>query len=707
LVTTVAFVAAIAGWMTPVQAVETCLGQPATLVGTTGADVIYGTPGADVIVGKGGNDWIDGAGSGDRICGGDAVDVLIGGTGDDRLSGGQGTDNLTGGAGVDAVDGGLGVDACQGETRTNCEEAAVPEFTEGNAHAWGTFAADGRAASVGNDPFAKVGFQSIRFDTASGNDSGPLFPTTGNAHWDLRSDNYLIFWAYVMNPNANGFQYNPAVVLRGPNGSIRYEATPSHIYFDSWHLYRIPLAGDETWVRTQTGTVSLADISRFEFHNDTWDYGYTLYLDGLDFTTLTPPGPPPPGPPPPAGVNPNVIAPKVLLFVYDPIVESMGGQRMHEAYGWGDPATLANGMVNDLKTSSHGRLRYRIVDTKIVDAYPHFVDGFQYDDDTFAQDWAARTPHQSVFDYARFVAENGIAPRIEDGRLDEVWVYGFPYTGMYESTMAGNGGYACNSPPVKGVPSSRLFVIMGLNYERGVAEAIHSYGHRTESIMVHSYGPRQPDQSNNWNRFTLIDQDAPGSGGVGYVHFPVNGTADYDYANPTVVTSNADDWYNYPNFKGLTRAFNFREWSPNRVDPQREYLNWWYDHMPHMAGAGPDRFLNNWWRYIADPDQFKAWDGNLLFASGIPTVSTVSPTDGSSVTGVITVRAVAGADQDTALGRVDLYVDGVFRASDSMAPYTFRWDTAGLTGTHRLVTKAYDLQAGTEAVAKTVTVTVS
>src|SRR4030095_13940395 len=114
-----------------------------------------------------------------------------------------------------------------------------------------------------------------------------------------------------------------------------------------------------------------------------------------------------------------------------------------------------------------------------------------------------------------------------------------------------------------------------------------------------------------------LDKDAPGQGGVGNVHFPVNAQADYDYANPRVVESNADDWYNYPDFQGITRFFNSHEWSPQAADPQREYLNWWYHHMPHMTGRSQDYFLNNWWRYIADPDQFKGWDGNLLFASGI------------------------------------------------------------------------------------------
>ena len=47
-----------------------------------------------------------------------------------------------------------------------------------------------------------------------------------------------------------------------------------------------------------------------------------------------------------------------------------------------------------------------------------------------------------------------------------------PYSGCWESTMAGKGAYDCNSPPVPGVDCPRIFVMMGFNYERGVGEML-------------------------------------------------------------------------------------------------------------------------------------------------------------------------------------------------------------------------------------------
>ncbi len=120
---------------------ETCAGQPATLLGTAGPDVINGTPGDDVIVSFGGADVIHGRGGSDLICsgfgadtvrggvgrdtvfagpghdvvfGGDGHDVLFGGDGADWLQGNTGADRVVGGKGRDVVMGGVGVDVVEG-----------------------------------------------------------------------------------------------------------------------------------------------------------------------------------------------------------------------------------------------------------------------------------------------------------------------------------------------------------------------------------------------------------------------------------------------------------------------------------------------------------------------------------------------------------------------------------------------------------------
>jgi Ca2+-binding RTX toxin-like protein len=113
-----------------------CFGQPATIVGTPGDDVIRGTAGADVIVARGGDDVIHGLSGNDRICAGPGDDVVRAGVGGDWVSGGPGNDLLggywgddklfgmagddkvLGHDGDDRLDGGPGTDRCHEQAGT-------------------------------------------------------------------------------------------------------------------------------------------------------------------------------------------------------------------------------------------------------------------------------------------------------------------------------------------------------------------------------------------------------------------------------------------------------------------------------------------------------------------------------------------------------------------------------------------------------------
>src|SRR5581483_6717925 len=88
----------------------TCLGQPATIVGTNGNDIINGTNGDDVIAGLGGDDTINGLGGNDTIHGGPGGDVIQGDAGNDVIYGDDGNDTLSGGDGQDRIYGGPGND---------------------------------------------------------------------------------------------------------------------------------------------------------------------------------------------------------------------------------------------------------------------------------------------------------------------------------------------------------------------------------------------------------------------------------------------------------------------------------------------------------------------------------------------------------------------------------------------------------------------
>jgi Ca2+-binding RTX toxin-like protein len=109
----------------PAEAVTTCGGLTATIVGTNGKDSMTGTQGRDVVNLLGGNDEFNGAGGDDVICGGPGKDRIFAGAGNDRIYGDAGNDYIVEGDGNDRIVGGAGGDyltyfvATSGVTVTN------------------------------------------------------------------------------------------------------------------------------------------------------------------------------------------------------------------------------------------------------------------------------------------------------------------------------------------------------------------------------------------------------------------------------------------------------------------------------------------------------------------------------------------------------------------------------------------------------------
>ena len=87
-----------------------------------------------------------------------------------------------------------------------------------------------------------------------------------------------------------------------------------------------------------------------------------------------------------------------------------------------------------------------------------------------------------------------------------------------------------------------------------------------------------------------------------------------------------------------------------------------------------------------------------------PATSITSPTAGATVSGTVTVEA--SATDNVGVAKVEFYVDGALKSTDTTAPYQFAWSTGTVpNGSHALQSKAYDAvnNAGTST---PVTVTV-
>jgi hypothetical protein len=88
-----------------------------------------------------------------------------------------------------------------------------------------------------------------------------------------------------------------------------------------------------------------------------------------------------------------------------------------------------------------------------------------------------------------------------------------------------------------------------------------------------------------------------------------------------------------------------------------------------------------------------------------PTTSITSPTNNSTVTG--TVNLVAAASDNTAVTKVEFYIDGSLVSTSTTLPYSYSWDTTlASNGSHSLQSKAYDA-AGNIGTGSAVTVTIS
>ena len=88
-----------------------------------------------------------------------------------------------------------------------------------------------------------------------------------------------------------------------------------------------------------------------------------------------------------------------------------------------------------------------------------------------------------------------------------------------------------------------------------------------------------------------------------------------------------------------------------------------------------------------------------------PTVRVTAPADGANVSGTITISA--SASDDVRVEKVDFFVDGVLKAVDRTASYSYSWNSASVpAGTHEIQARAYDID-GNRVSSTTITVTTS
>lgn len=300
------------------------------------------------------------------------------------------------------------------------------------------------------------------------------------------------------------------------------------------------------------------------------------------------------------------ITKKVYVLIYNPIMGD--GRTLTQYMNWNDPATITQQTVDFFSQATNNKITYNVVTTTVVNDWPELVDGFKYNASQYLAVLANSALHHEPqgVNYNKIITapEFDICGKLNRGEIDELWLYGGPWFGYYESRLAGPGAYWYNSPPIDGVHNcNRLLPIMGPSYERTVNEAVHNFTHRSESTMMRVYGGwQQNSTSHNWNKFGLVKAQSPSYSysGCGSSHYPPNGVADYDYINPSSVLSNCDDFANYPNLNdplAVSQPVSCSNWGCMEIN----YYRYWFSHMPAFPGCGPDNVATDWWKYLANP----------------------------------------------------------------------------------------------------------
>jgi hypothetical protein len=216
---------------------------------------------------------------------------------------------------------------------------------------------------------------------------------------------------------------------------------------------------------------------------------------------------------------------------------------------WNRCDDLIPGYIDAMRKASQDILTFQVVDKLELPEYPVLMDGRQYTDTTFAgvladSRSALRDAHGNypLADYEQIIQKFELLQKVESGQIDEVWMFGGPYFGFYESRMVGTGAFWCNGPGIE--QDCRRFVIMGFNYERDVKEMVHDYGHRSESVLAKHFGSETylqkmyaqqptPAPANAYEQF-LLD--------VGTVHRKPGG-ADYSQDEFAWLAAMQPEWW--------------------------------------------------------------------------------------------------------------------------------------------------------------------
>jgi len=137
-----------------------------------------------------------------------------------------------------------------------------------------------------------VGAASVKLVTSRGYDLALNYRPFNDSlsRWSLTVNDTLYFWIRTIKQPQYGFQYFS--IRLGDSRGNYYKYTASSGLLNQannvWKHFKFPLSGNSQFLRTIVGNMSLDSVNYVEIHADTWDYGFTLWVDGLQFSDCSP-----------------------------------------------------------------------------------------------------------------------------------------------------------------------------------------------------------------------------------------------------------------------------------------------------------------------------------------------------------------------------------------------------------------------------------
>ncbi len=169
------------------------------------------------------------------------------------------------------------------------------DMTELNAASWQA-SADAATATTYDDTGRKVlGESSVRFETNGGFDTYLRYAPASGAQWDLSDASEFHFSLFAENPSQFDFQQEPIVRFTDADGAIRelryYRAGAPHILWNDavgrWIDVSIPMKSltlpATGWRAINPSEFDWTRVRSVEIHADTWDAGFTLWVDRAGF----------------------------------------------------------------------------------------------------------------------------------------------------------------------------------------------------------------------------------------------------------------------------------------------------------------------------------------------------------------------------------------------------------------------------------------